>query len=1499
MSNAAGGTLTQNVVVQTQAPPVQGDGLKQTLGYLRAIEAAMKRIGQRAGGVAPLPDMETIRKRVQAFGKDLNLGNIMQSFDVFDPKVVERGLARYAQWFETTYKRKMSSVVKGFGLGGGLMPRGEFVSPKPAAEAVRFVLAERQKMEQRGMASVFGVGMRTIPMLKGADPFQPVAGHPNMIPVLKVRGDQIVAELVTPPFVKLKVPGSAIQGSGATGSGGGKAPPGASPQWVPGTQIEIGPGAIRSGSRTNAFGENFRWVEEAVGNTTRKTTRQTAEGNVTSITERLAAAVKQQADEALRDAGLFVRVAKDATRHVSNRAKALESLGNQYAQIAQKLEFDLNSGLAGRLTETGQASVLSAVQRRIAALRSASQTSLRGSEVEAAARRDRATELRLQRRRHREQQAPARDLVKEIVTDAKEAMRQARHEIQMALDSVRGDTNKARVANRMTGAYAGAADRLEGLLQGGFGRNLSGAGQSAVASEMARYVEALRAKANAALRVGRRQVFDGEESARQQELALKADREFARLKQEAVRDLHALRLRSLRTKDMNWTDRSAMADEYAAIAARLAAGAAGAIPGFTRRHAESIEKIRAGAEFQEAKMRIKAAPPVLRPPEPPKPSFLSTTLGKATKMAGWAALAVPEYFAINAFYSTLGNAVPKMMEMSYQTARLSQVFRGVGGTTRQLARDVMDLAAKEGQATDKAMESAISWSRLGLSRQQVAEAVRVSLQASNVAELDSMEATQQLQSVMMAYGLRVDELAGLLGKLNSVSNTLNVTNADLLTGLTKSASVARQMGMPIETLVGMIGAGASAGQTGAQMGNALKTFMVRIMDPVRQERLRKELGVEVRTTAGIKSGDAIFADLASRWQTMSGQERGRLQNLIAGATQGNRLAITLENYTTAAVQAVNAGLNLQSAEREDAKIKREAKSRVEAVSAAWDKLLFQLDEVFQVTESVAAGARVATSAMNILGSAMNLSGKTQPGFVMDVASRLFGPKMFASWASAFEATFAALEGSAGQPLASRMGGAAQAFGGGYLSDLASKTGIDQMQRIMERGQAMSRAAELLRRAQERPPSRDRAGSVIGDLAQLSPEVIGNAEQFRKTLGLASGSGLWSSALEPYIQRANQQANRARGSAEALGEAAEKVIRESTSTLPEGTNARQKADERLKNLQRLRSLSASEDALDQQAISAAMERTKYVLDEVVTRYRGLVQSGATRLEIERKILETQMAAVYAEERRAPEGSDYRRGLTMQREELQARFDAVSSPQAARADALGRALTLAGEIARIEAESQVRGATEIARLKSHEAILVRMLGARKALAGASQDAMQTANAEAQVLALQASLEETRLQLLRQRATAAREENEYRRSALVADSETILRRAFADRMTQGGMPGLTQFFSMSDRMRSEMMQTMESRERRRFLKQSWAPEEIQGGILGADVMSTAAGAAAAAASELNQLRDASTRAARSVGALAVRVDAMAESVDRAIRRFNGTPEAPGSAPRLAQAP
>lgn len=313
--------------------------------------------------------------------------------------------------------------------------------------------------------------------------------------------------------------------------------------------------------------------------------------------------------------------------------------------------------------------------------------------------------------------------------------------------------------------------------------------------------------------------------------------------------------------------------------------------------------------------------------------FVKNTL----KVTAWSA-------SVGLLYQSFGlvqSSFASLVDNGYKMARLDQVFRQVGGTTRELSFDTMHLAAINGRSTREAMDAAIQWSRLGLTRMQVNEAVRVSLMAANVAEMTAAESTEHLQTVMQNYGLKVYQLGSVLGELNQISNTFNVTNRDLMEGLSRSAAVAKQAGLPLEELMGIIGAPVgTTGQSGANIGNAVKSVMLGLSNPALQDKLRSTYQFE--TTKGgedLKSMSQILADLYVRYMKLNQAQQQSMLFSVAGRTQANRLAAMMDSYVQAQVLAVNAQLNLNSAEAENAKITATLRAQFAGLTAEWEKFV--------------------------------------------------------------------------------------------------------------------------------------------------------------------------------------------------------------------------------------------------------------------------------------------------------------------------------------------------------------------------------------------------------------------------------------------------------------------------------------------------------------------------------------------------------------------------------
>jgi TP901 family phage tail tape measure protein len=312
-------------------------------------------------------------------------------------------------------------------------------------------------------------------------------------------------------------------------------------------------------------------------------------------------------------------------------------------------------------------------------------------------------------------------------------------------------------------------------------------------------------------------------------------------------------------------------------------------------------------------------------------------LRNTASMAAWTV-------SLGVLYGTVSLArtsFSRMIEQGAEMARLDHTFQKVGGSTEELASDVMHLAAANGRSTQEAISSAEQWARLGLTRMQINEGVKVSLMAANVANMGVGETTERLQSLMQTYGLRVGNLRTLLGELEYSTSHYNVTMSDMLNGLTQTAQAAKQAGLPLAELQGILAATIGAtGLPGQRVGMAVKRVTMGLGDPVMQEKLRTQFRFETTTGGEQSKGmSQLLGDLYVKYTQLNNAQRQSLLFSVGGKLRGNELAAMLDNYVRAQVLAINSQLDLNSAEEENTKITATLKSQLAGVTSEWTRFM--------------------------------------------------------------------------------------------------------------------------------------------------------------------------------------------------------------------------------------------------------------------------------------------------------------------------------------------------------------------------------------------------------------------------------------------------------------------------------------------------------------------------------------------------------------------------------
>ena len=836
-----------------------------------------------------------------------------------------------------------------------------------------------------------------------------------------------------------------------------------------------------------------------------------------------------------------------------------------------------------------------------------------------------------------------------------------------------------------------------------------------------------------------------------------------------------------------------------------------------------VSRLHARQRRTLAKAMQQATPPVIEPTPSPLAGALTafTPMGFAKnllKVSGWAA-------AVGALYGTLDlarRAMQSMMETGLETARLSQVFHGVGGSATQLTQDVLRLAAAEGRTRQEAMESAIAWSRLGLTRAQVNEAVRVSLMAANVAELDAAEATEKLQAVMAAYQLRVGELASVLGGLNSISNTFNVTNKDLLEGLSRTASVAKQAGLPLFELMGIIGATVgTTGQTGANIGNAVKSVIVALSNPELQKILRSEFKIEVTKGGGrdIKSMSDILAELFVKYQKLTDAERQNLLVKIAGKTQASRLTAVLDSYVQAQVLAINAQLNLNSAEEEDAKIKATLISRMKGLGSEFARLLADFDQQFKVTERL---ADFAEGLRNILILADKLSARN----LFRVVSALPGFKQLSDAGGL-------LGGSPWKEFNRLM----ERFGGGVSTTMRQAAGFnEELERSAKAAQAAQEGIKLLDTARRSLLSRANAPALIEQISRVG--LLENPAQFQSDLTAAVqnkdqaaiGQVLDTQAAK-FQQRLAQEKIRYQ-QAFKTAEASLKSTMEAQDNSDQGRKNKEQLKRALDELhgkqKQFRPLiEDTTDAAEQfQRTSLAtlsiLEHQKIVLSAIADLSKqmpGVTASDRLRndilgLQAQERFLRDQYRTV---ERDPFASTELRTKTEDALKQVQAELAAKRSPMmAVLAGQLDR-LQFVREIAKSEGEAFDYGETPVQRLKNREAGLRQLITLKEQIARRATDEMDRQNALISADEHRAELKQLLLEKEKQRFEVIKQEYEFQRKLLTAGPAEMLRRIVAERIASRPTISAGQFMSLSPDLRQDVLEARQMNEARQFRQQT----------------------------------------------------------------------------------
>lgn len=330
------------------------------------------------------------------------------------------------------------------------------------------------------------------------------------------------------------------------------------------------------------------------------------------------------------------------------------------------------------------------------------------------------------------------------------------------------------------------------------------------------------------------------------------------------------------------------------------------------------------------------------------------------KVAMWAVATGAIYGVIHAFKDMLTT----ITAVDHAMADIRKVYQGAPSDLKPLRDNLINLSIEYGANAEAAMEAAVAWARLGLKGPQIAEAMRVSMLAMNIAEMNASQATDLLTAAMIQFKMPVDSAMRVLDSWNELSNRTRTTTVDLGESVSIAGATFQQTGDNIHYLNALTATlTTTMAKSGREVGNALRTIGTFAYRPKTTKALKEIAGIDVRRgQAGpqmpgeadtayikrqkddVKSLSEILSEAAGRWSSLTKSQQINLGQAIAGARRYNYFVAIMENYDAVMKNLLISMDSAGSSERENAIYMDTLQKKTDQLKAAFTKLYVSAGE---------------------------------------------------------------------------------------------------------------------------------------------------------------------------------------------------------------------------------------------------------------------------------------------------------------------------------------------------------------------------------------------------------------------------------------------------------------------------------------------------------------------------------------------------------------------------
>jgi TP901 family phage tail tape measure protein len=323
----------------------------------------------------------------------------------------------------------------------------------------------------------------------------------------------------------------------------------------------------------------------------------------------------------------------------------------------------------------------------------------------------------------------------------------------------------------------------------------------------------------------------------------------------------------------------------------------------------------------------------------------------------------------------LGVAAKKAMDFEAQLDRVGAIAEATDGELEQLRDSALDLGASTSKSATEIAQGQESLAALGFTAKEIIGAMPGVISAAEASGSDMAQTAEVMASTLNIFGMEASKATDVADILAKTANVSAADLTDMQYALKYAGPPAAALGISLEELSASIGIMTNAGMKGEQAGTTLRSGLLALLDPSKENaEMMETMGIKITDAAGNFVGlSQLIENMSSSMEGMTDTQKaanlaslvgteavsGMLSLMSAGPADIDKMTAALENSAGASAEAA-------------AKMKDNLKGTLDELSGSFETMQISIG-----TALAPAIAAIASALQSLTDKFNSLSPNTQ------------------------------------------------------------------------------------------------------------------------------------------------------------------------------------------------------------------------------------------------------------------------------------------------------------------------------------------------------------------------------------------------------------------------------------------------------------------------------------------------------------------------------------------